>query len=474
MSAAPSALPRAGMRLTRTRRLAGIGLVVVGGPLGTLALVRLGTGLSLGAVLMLYVLMVVVAAAVGGLEAAGLAVVAGFLLANWFFVPPRHTFAVDSRDAVVELTVFVVVGGVVGLTVQLAAREQAAAARSRLGSQVLSRLSAEPVSDASVVGVLDEARRVLGMDTMALVRRGVGAPLARVGATPTGVPDLVLDAGSDLQLVGYGPEPFAAERSLLTGLAGAAARAWDAQVLAEQAARARELAEGEQVRTALLAAVGHDLRTPLAGIKAAVSSLRSTEVEWSDDERAELLEAVEQGADRLSDLLANLLDLSRLQAGALAVHRVPVDLDEVVGRALLTLSDEQVQVDVPAGLPPVLTDPGLAERVVANVVDNARRYAPAGSRVRVEAEAVDDAVQLRVVDHGPGVPEGQWRHLFEPFRRLDDRSAGVGLGLAIAHGFAEALGGSLAPSRTPGGGLTMTLRLPLAGRQAEPTPGETA
>ena len=470
MSVAPSALPRAGMRLTRTRRLVGVGFVAVAEPLGTLALLRLGQGLSLGAVLMVYVLLVVVAAAVGGLEAAGFAVAFGFLLGNWFFVPPRHTFAVDSRDSLVELTVFLVVGGIVGLTVQLAAREQAAAARSRFGSQVLSRLSAEPVSGTSVVGVLDEARRVLGMDAMALVRRGVAAPLARVGVASPGAPDLVIEAGQDLQLVGYGPEPFAAERSLLTGLAGAAARAWDAQVLAEQASRARQLAEGEQVRTALLAAVGHDLRTPLAGIKAAVSSLRASDVEWSPQERSELLEAVEQGADRLSDLLANLLDLSRLQAGALAVHRVPVDLDEVVGRALLTLSDEQVQVDLPAGLPPVLTDPGLAERVVANVVDNARRYAPAGSRVRVEAQADDERVELRVVDHGPGVPEGEWLELFEPFRRLDDRSTGVGLGLAIARGFTEAVGGSLVPSRTPGGGLTMTLRLPRAAR----VPGEAA
>ena len=450
------------MRLASVRRLVGLVLVVAGAPLGTFALVRLGTGLSLGAVLMLYVLLVVVAAAVGGLEAAGLAVAVGFLLANWFFVPPRHTLAVDSRDSVLELTVFVVVGGIVGLTVQLAAREQAAAARSRLGSQVLSRLSAEPVSDASVVSVLEEARRVLGMDAMALLRRGTAAPLARVGSVPPSAPSLVVEAGESFQLAGYGPEPFAPERTLLTGLAGAAARAWDAQVLAEQAAQARQLAEGERVRTALLAAVGHDLRTPLAGIKAAVSSLRSVDVEWSDDERTELLETVEQGADRLSALLANLLDLSRLQAGALAVHRVPVDLEEVVGRALLTLSDEQVQVDLPAGLPPVLTDPGLVERVLANVVDNARRYAPAGSPVRVDALASDDRVDLRVVDRGPGVPEGQWASLFEPFHRLDDRSEGVGLGLAIAHGFAEALGGSLLPSRTPGGGLTMTLRLPRA------------
>jgi K+-sensing histidine kinase KdpD len=250
---------------------------------------------------------------------------------------------------------------------------------------------------------------------------------------------------------------------LLARLAAAAARSWEAQRLAGEAAQARELAEIDRLRSALLAAVGHDLRTPLAGVKAAVSSLRQSDVEWTPEERDEFLAQIETSADRLDGLVANLLAMSRLQSGVLSVSWRSVALDEVVARALLDVHAGDVVVDVPDDLPLAHTDPGLLERVIANLVANARRFSPPQERVRVRGRIGPEGRDLRleIVDRGPGIAPGDWERMFAPFQRLDDRAAGgVGLGLAIARGFTEAVGGTLVPSTTTGGGLTMTVSVP--------------
>jgi two-component system sensor histidine kinase KdpD len=258
----------------------------------------------------------------------------------------------------------------------------------------------------------------------------------------------------------------ASDRRVLSAFAAQAAGVLDRQRLAGEAARARELAEGNRIRTALLAAVSHDLRTPLAGIKASVTSLRSDDVAWSADDEAELLAGIEAGADRLDHLIGNLLDMSRLQTGTVSPLVAPVDLDEVVPAALAAVPRDRVDLDIPEDLPMVEADPGLLERSVANVVENAVKYSPPGRRVVVAASAVHDRVELRVADRGPGVPEAARGAIFEPFQRHGDapRGNGVGLGLAVARGFAESMGGTLEAEETPGGGLTMVLALRTAGR----------
>jgi len=234
---------------------------------------------------------------------------------------------------------------------------------------------------------------------------------------------------------------------------------------AAEAERARELAEVDRLRSALLAAASHDLRTPIASIKAAATTLDQPGVEISDPDRAELLETIVAGADRLSDLIGNLLDLSRLEAGALTVDLRPVALDEVVARALIDHHLPEVTNLVTDDLPLVRTDAGLLERVVANLVDNAFRHAEGAGAVELAAEAGTSSVVLHVVDHGPGVEERDWPRMFVAFQRLDAHRSdgGVGLGLAIARGFTEAVGGTLEPATTPGGGLTMSVTLPTAG-----------
>ena len=234
-----------------------------------------------------------------------------------------------------------------------------------------------------------------------------------------------------------------------------------------QAAQAAALAEANELRSALLQAVSHDLRTPLAGIKASASSLRQLDIDWSDADRREFLRTIEDETDRLTALVGNLLDMSRIQAGAVAPATRPVGLEEVVPAAIAVLGERatKVEVDVPESLPPVRADPTLLESVLANLIDNALAHAPGGVPVRVEAGEVGGTVLVRVVDRGPGIRPDDRERVFQPFQRLGDspsHGAGVGLGLAVAQGFTRAMGGDLAVDDTPGGGTTMVVELAVA------------
>ncbi len=453
------------------RRAAGLALALAGLPALTAALAAAREDLALGSVLLLYVLLVVLVSAVGGMVVGLLAAVGAFLLANYFLTPPFHTFIVESRDSVIALLVFLAVAAVVSVVVDLAADQRARAVRTELEAEALGRVAAEPLSGRTAEHLLAELATTFGLTSVEL--RDAGHPprvVARFGPPVQGRGTLRVDAGGGRQVVGDGREPFAEDRRLLSGLAHAAGRAADAELLADEAARARQLAEVDRLRAALLAAVGHDLRTPLATIKAAVTTLR-LDISLPESDRAELLASVDTSTDRLTDLVSDLLDLSRLQAGAVVIELAPVAADEVVARALIDRHLGAVDNDVPDDLPYVLADAGLLERVVANLASNAVVHA--GGVVQVAGRAHDGRVDIAVVDHGPGVPAADWQRMFLPFQRLGDQPAGphTGLGLAIARGFTEAMGGTLTPSKTTGGGLTMTVSLPGAAAGSQGGPG---
>jgi two-component system sensor histidine kinase KdpD len=294
--------------------------------------------------------------------------------------------------------------------------------------------------------------------------------LACTGPEPCQRPedaDIEVPAGDDLLLALRGRPLRAEDQRLVGAFAAQAAVVLERSRLNEAVAAAAPLAAADKMRTALLAAVGHDLRTPLAGAKAAVTSLRSDEVRWSKEDRDELLLTADESLDRLARLVDNLLDMSRLQAGALTILSRPVALEEVLPRALddVGAADGGVVVDVPDDLPEVQADPGLLERVLVNVLSNALRYSPAGRPTTVAASVLGDRVELRIVDRGPGIPPAARDHVFAPFQRLGDtdNTTGLGLGLALARGLAEAMGGTLSPEETPGGGLTMVISLRAAG-----------
>jgi two-component system sensor histidine kinase KdpD len=268
----------------------------------------------------------------------------------------------------------------------------------------------------------------------------------------------------DLCLAARGRTLPASDRRVLGAFAAYAAAALEQQRLTAEAEAAKPIAAADRMRAALLAAVSHDLRSPLASAKAAVTSLRSDDVQWSAADQDELLATADESLDKLTKLVENLLDMSRLQAGAMPVFPRPADLGEVVARGLDDLGPDgrSVLLEIPTDLPEVLVDPGILERVISNLVANALRYSPAGSPPLLSASSLGERIELRVIDRGPGIPEEQIGRMFVPFQRLGDtdNTAGIGLGLALSRGLAEAMDGTLESEETPGGGLTMALSLP--------------
>ena len=403
---------------------------------------------------------------------------------------------------------FVVVALIVSSVVDTAARRTRQAARASAESELLVTTAGSVLrGQRAVEAVLDRVREGFGMDSVTLLEcaggqgtageegraegvfppsprsRGVpgGRPPGRALRGPTagwavvahsGEPPVTRPADADvevpvaetLSLALRGPALPAADRRVLGAFAAYAAVALEQQRLAVEAEAARPIAEADRMRTALLAAVSHDLRTPLASAKAAVTSLRSDDVQWDEEDRNELLATADESLDRLAHLVDNLLDMSRLQAGALSVFPRPAGLDEIVARALddIGLPAARVTVDIPDSLPGVRVDPAILERVVVNLTQNALRYSPAGTPPLLAASSLGDRVELRVVDRGPGIPRSHRDRMFVPFQRLGDtdNTTGVGLGLALSRGLTEAMGGTLEPEETPGGGLTMTLSLP--------------
>ncbi|WP_327396896.1 sensor histidine kinase KdpD [Streptomyces phaeochromogenes] len=464
-----------GARLGRARIIWGWVVGVAGPVLLALLLTHIAAELGLANNVLLFLSLTVAAALLGGLLPALASATVGSALLNWFFTPPVRTWTIADPKNIVAIAVFFAVAASVASVVDLAARRTDQAARLRAESEILSFLAGSVLrGETSLEALLERVRETFGMESVALLERENDvAPWAcagRVGnAQPVKRPedaDVDIPVGDHMALALSGRVLPASDRRVLAAFAAQAAVVLDRQRLQHEADQAKELAEGNRIRTALLAAVSHDLRTPLAGIKASVSSLRSDDVEWSEEDQAELLAAIEDGADRLDHLVGNLLDMSRLQTGTLTPLIREVDLDEVVPMALVGIPDPETAVvlDIPETLPMVAVDKGLLERSVANVVENAVKYSPDGEPVTVSASILADRVEVRVVDRGPGVPDEAKDRIFEPFQRYGDapRGAGVGLGLAVARGFVEAMGGTLTAEDTPGGGLTMVLTLPAA------------
>ncbi|MFF3592843.1 DUF4118 domain-containing protein [Streptomyces sp. NPDC002387] len=480
-----------GLPVPRTARLGRVRIIwgwlvgVLGPALLTFFLTGLSPEVGLANDMLLFLALTVAAALLGGLVPSLASAVVGSLLLNWFFTPPVHTLTIADPKNIVAIVIFVGVAVSVASVVDLAARRTHQAARLRAESEILSFLAGSVLrGETSLEALLERVRETFGMESVALLEReSEVAPwtcAGSVGPRPCRCPedaDVDMPVGDHMALALTGRVLPAEDRRVLAAFAAQAAVVLDRRRLQEEAEQARTLAEGNRIRTALLAAVSHDLRTPLAGIKASVSSLRSDDVEWSDQDRAELLEAIEEGADRLDHVVGNLLDMSRLQTGTVTPIVREIDLDEVVPMALGGVPEDSVELDIPETLPMVLVDKGLLERVVANLVENAVKYSPQDQPVLVSASALGDRVELRVVDRGPGVPDEGKERIFEPFQRYGDapRGAGVGLGLAVARGFTEAVGGTLNAEDTPGGGLTMVVTLRVGEERAvRPVPSTIA
>ncbi|MDH6188034.1 two-component system sensor histidine kinase KdpD [Streptomyces sp. CZ24] len=458
-----------GARLGRSRILWGWFIAVCGPALLAIVLASLDHGPGLANDVLLFLSLTVGAALVGGLLPALASAALCSALLNFYFTPPTRTLTISDPENIVAIVISFAVAVSVASVVDLAARRTHQAARLRAESEILSFLAGSVLRGATTLdALLERVRETFAMESVALLEREDDRTpwtcAGSVGPRPLERPedaDVDMPVGDHMALALCGRVLPAEDRRVLAAFAAQAAVVLDRQRLQDEADQARRLAEGNRIRTALLAAVSHDLRTPLATIKASVTSLRSDDVAWSEQDEAELLESIEHGADRLDHLVGNLLDMSRLQTGTVTPLIREIDLDEVVPMALGGVPEGSAHLDIPETLPMVAVDPGLLERSVANVVENAVKYAPEGAPVLVAASALGDRVELRVMDRGPGVPDDAKDRIFAPFQRYGDapRGAGVGLGLAVARGFAEAMGGTLNAEDTPGGGLTMVLTL---------------
>jgi len=456
--------PRRPAALPQRRVAIGLAVALVGPAVLTVLLAQFRDELGLPSVLLLFLLLVVTVSAVGGLLPALVAASSGFLLVNWYFTPPLYTFTISEGENILALAVFLAVAFVVSALVALAARRAAEGARARAEAEALLRLAGSSPASA----VLESLRRVLGLDGAAVLHRldsGWRIDVAsgeRVPESPE-ASSWTVDLDDEHVLALTGAPIRGEDQRVLDAFASELSASIELQELEVEAETVSTLSAASELRAALLSAVSHDLRTPLSAIKASVTSLLQQDVDWTPDARSNFLETIDEETDRLNALVGNLLDMSRLQAGALEISTAPVGLEEVLPAALhsLGVGEDSIVVDVTESLPRVVADPGLLERALANVIANAIRYSPTEAPPRVTAGVVDGIVDVRVVDRGPGVPRDERDRLFVPFQRLGDsaQDQGVGLGLAVAKGFVEAMGGEIEVEDTPGGGLTVVLRL---------------
>ncbi|MEU7638516.1 MULTISPECIES: sensor histidine kinase [unclassified Streptomyces] len=457
-----------GRQLPHARRIAGPVAGLVLPFLLTAVLTHIRGPLNLTSEALLFLVTVVGVACLGGVVSALLASLTASLLLNYYFIPPSGEFTITEPNNALALAVFALVAVTVAVLVDRSLRLSRRAASATAEAETLSSMAGTILrGDQGVSVLLERTRETFGMESADLVPRTD----QETGADVDGAGLVKVPAGPDLLLVLRGRRLPASEHRVLTAFAAHLAAALDHARLMEAAAEVEPVKAADRLRTALLAAVSHDLRTPLASGRAAISSLRSTDVDFTTVERDELLATAEESLIELNRLVDNLLDMSRLRAGALSLHLQPTAFADVLPLALSTLATTPVRI-ASRGLAEVcdvLADPPLLERVIANLVTNAVRHSAAAQPVLITASSLGPRVELRVVDRGPGLRPEDRDRIFVPFQRLGDRdnTSGLGLGLALSRGLAEAMGGTLTPEDTPGGGLTMVLSL-RAAAAAEP------
>ncbi len=464
------ALPRLrGGALSVKRRILGFVLALTGGPLLTWLLVAIRTEETITSDVLAYQVLVVLVALVGGIWPALFAAVMSGLTLNFFFVPPFHTVSIaDPRNAW-ALALYVVIAVLVSFVVDRAARAARAARRAGAESELLATVAGSVLrGESAVPAMVSRTRESLGLAGVRLVAADGdvlatdGEPVhdERVERLPVG---RLVDGSPRAMLELHGGSMDASERRLLDAIVAQLSAALEHTDLSATAREADALAETDQVRSALLSAVSHDLRRPLAAAVAAIGGLRAAGDGLSPEDRAELLATAEESLTTLAMLVTDLLDVSRVEAGVLAVSLAPVDAAGAVGSALeeLALGPDDIVLALEADLPPLSADPVLLQRVLVNVLSNARRHSPEGLPVLVTTSRLGGVAEIRIVDRGDGIPPERRDDVFAPFQRLGDtdNSVGLGLGLALSKGFTEGMGGTLTPEETPGGGLTMVIAL---------------
>lgn len=413
----------------------------------------------------------------GGVAPAALSAMLSGLLLNYFLIAPRHSFTIAAPNSAITELVLLLIAVAVAVLVDFAAKRTREARRASQEAELLTLFAGSVLRGADLETLLERVRETYVQRAVSMLRepgeeaRAGGKKadvVACVGRDPcvtVDSADTAIEVGDDeFWMLLAGRKLTARDRRVLGAVARQAAGLIRQRELTEEASRAEAIIRADELRRSLLSAVSHDLRTPLAAAKVAVSSLRADDIAFSAADTAELLATIEESTDQLTALVGNLLDSSRLATGVIHPQLSRVYLEETVQRALVSIGKgatgffrsaiDRVKVDVADAM--VMADAGLLERVLANLIDNALRYAP-NCVVRVNAGRVGDRVLINVIDEGPGIPHGAEEQIFAAFQRLGDHdnTTGVGLGMSVARGFVEAMGGTITATDTPGGGLTV-------------------
>ncbi|WP_449407400.1 ATP-binding protein [Microbacterium maritypicum] len=466
-------LPRiTGGALGWRRQVLGFAVALVFGPLLSWIMFTFRSPESITAEVLAYQLLVVVVALVGGVRPAVFAAVLSGITLDFLFVAPLFTITIAHPLHVLALALYVLIAVLVSIIVDQAARRARTAQRAAAEAELLAAVAGNVLrGDNAVLALVSRTREAFGLAGVRLLAPD-GEVLASDGEpVPDGRATRVDVGGASPAVLELHGEPLdTPARRLLDAIVAQLAAAIEHTDLRATAREAVALAETDQVRSALLSAVSHDLRRPLASAVAAIGGLRGAH-SLSASDREELLATADESLATLSTLVTDLLDVSRVQAGVLAVSTMRLDIAGPVLAAVdeLDLGPGDVELALDPALPAVAADPVLLQRVLVNVIANAHRHAPADSRVIVSTSTLGDRAEIRVIDRGAGVPAAKRDAIFQPFQRLGDtdNTTGLGLGLALSRGFAEGMGGSLTPEDTPGGGLTMVISLPLAGADRE-------
>jgi len=434
----------------------------------TIGLVANRDVLTVSTSLALYLLAVVGITAIGGRWPGIISAIIAPLLANWYLIPPYHTFRIYEGENILELVVFISAATIVSGFVSVASRRSSEAEHAWREASTLAALNESSVADPldGIITLLSETFDLSGVSvlkddedhTEVLTSVGASAPVTTHAA------DFTSEIAPGVSLAINGPALTATDHRLLAAFVGQLSKALEQRELRHIAMEANALAKADELRTAILRAVSHDLRSPLASIKASVSSLRQKDIDWPQDVREDFLTAIESDTDRLTGIITNLLDLSRIEAGVLRPVLRKVLLEEILPTAVQGLDSGRITLDVPDNLVELNSDPALLERVLANLMGNALTWSPADKPIIVRAHERDNFVQIHIIDYGIGIPQNQRTTVLQPFHRLTDAttSGGLGLGLAIADRLIASMNGRLELRDTPGGGLTAVVMVPSA------------
>ena len=413
---------------------------------------------------------------IGGFIPAILSTLASIALLNYYFIPPIHTFTIAEHNNVIALVIFLLVAVLVATLVENVNRKHRQALQASKESSLLSMLASKIIrGDAGMSGLLDHTKKALGFNSLRLEyesNKNKRAAIGDIGVSEDPATNSFTWRINDtLKIAGDGRPLDSSDSRILEALASQLDLIWESEILATKADAAKEIEESDRMRTALLNAVSHDLRGPLASALASVASLQNENVQWSDRDRRELLSTAATSLERLKGLIENLLDMSRLQAGSLPIHLQEVSVYDVVPAALKSLNlppDSIEEIDGPE-VSDVFTDAGLLERIIANLIDNAMTHGKSEQPIQMSISQHENLIQIRIIDHGPGIDPSLMDSAFAPFKRLGDSNdgRGIGLGLALCNGLAIAIGASVILEQTPGGGLTAIIEIPTSSSSHE-------